>query len=55
MRAFRNVAVHQYFAVECAEVWALATVNVPVLRTQVLDVLHAEYPDVASRVKGSAG
>ena len=47
--AFRNVAVHEYFAVEWPTVWPVATREVPTLREQVLDVLRAEFPDVARR------
>ncbi len=45
--AFRNVAVHEYFAVEWPAVWPVATREVPALREQVLTVLRAEFPDIA--------
>jgi len=40
--AFRNIAVHAYFAVQWDIVWATATDDVPVLRRQVLEILQAE-------------
>lgn len=44
-RAFRNFAVHQYFAIEWGIVWSTATVNVSELRQQIEAVLAAEFPD----------
>jgi uncharacterized protein with HEPN domain len=41
--AFRNIAVHAYFAVQWEIVWATATDDVPVLRRQVLEILQAEH------------
>lgn len=49
--AFRNVAVHEYFAVEWPTVWPVATVEVPDLREKVFGVLRDEFPDVAERVR----
>lgn len=43
----RNVAVHEYFAVEWPTVWHIARQDLPALRAQVFAVLAAEYPDVA--------
>lgn len=43
--AFRNIAVHAYFAVQWDIVWATATDDVPVLRRQVLEMLQAENLD----------
>ena len=40
--AFRNIAVHAYFAVQWDIVWATATDEVPGLRRQVLEILQAE-------------
>ena len=40
--AFRNIAVHAYFAVQWDIVWATATDDVPVLRRQVLEILQTE-------------
>lgn len=51
--AFRNVAVHEYFAIEWPTVWPVATREVPELRAQVLDVLRAEFPEVARRYEES--
>ena len=51
MRAFRNIAVHQYFAVEWPAVLAIARDDVPVVEKQALDVLRAEAPDVADRLE----
>ncbi len=43
--AFRNIAVHAYFAVQWSIVWTTATQDVPALRQQVARILAAEYPD----------
>jgi uncharacterized protein with HEPN domain len=43
--AFRNIAVHAYFAVQWEIVWATATDDVPVLRRQVMEILQAETPE----------
>jgi uncharacterized protein with HEPN domain len=40
--AFRNIAVHAYFAVQWDIVWATATDDVPVLRRQVVEILQTE-------------
>ena len=40
--AFRNIAVHAYFAVQWDIVWATAAEDVPVLRRQILEILQAE-------------
>jgi uncharacterized protein with HEPN domain len=40
--AFRNIAVHAYFAVQWDIVWATATDDVPVLRRQVIEILQRE-------------
>lgn len=40
--AFRNIAVHAYFAVQWDIVWATAIDDVPMLRRQVLEILHAQ-------------
>jgi uncharacterized protein with HEPN domain len=42
--AFRNLAVHDYFAVEWPLVWAIATRDVPALGRQVRALLEADYP-----------
>jgi uncharacterized protein with HEPN domain len=43
--AFRNIAVHAYFAVQWNIVWATVIDDVPVLRRQVLEILQAENLD----------
>jgi len=43
--AFRNIAVHAYFAVQWDIVWATAHDDVPVLRTQILKILQTEIPE----------
>jgi len=40
---FRNIAVHQYFAVKWHIVWVTATEDVPELRRQVAQILADEY------------
>lgn len=47
MRGFRNVAVHEYFRLEMLLVRGVAEDEVPALHGLVLDVLRAEFPDVA--------
>jgi len=43
-RAFRNVAIHQYFGIDWRIVWATATVNISDLRPQIAAILDAEFP-----------
>jgi uncharacterized protein with HEPN domain len=43
--AFRNIAVHEYFAVEWPIVWVAATEDTPSLRDQIATILAAEFPD----------
>jgi uncharacterized protein with HEPN domain len=40
--AFRNIAVHAYFAVQWDIVWATAHDDVPALRSQVRKILQSE-------------
>jgi uncharacterized protein with HEPN domain len=40
---FRNIAVHEYFAVNWSIVWVTATEDVPFLRDQVAHILTKEY------------
>lgn len=47
--AFRNMAVHEYFGVEWANVWHIAHEDLPALREQVLAVLRSEFPQVADQ------
>jgi uncharacterized protein with HEPN domain len=42
--AFPNLAVHDYFAVEWALVWAIARADVPRLGKQLRAILAADYP-----------
>ena len=42
--AFRNLAVHDYFAVEWPLVWAIASREVAGLRRQVREILAADHP-----------
>ena len=49
MRAFRNVAVHEYFAIEWSWVRLIAVDEVPALADQALAVLRAECPDLAKQ------
>lgn len=48
--AFRNLAVHDYFAVEWPLVWAIASRDVPVLHRQVEAILASDYPLVLAIV-----
>jgi uncharacterized protein with HEPN domain len=43
---FRNIAVHAYFAVEWRTVWIAATQDVPILRTQIAEILQREFPSI---------
>ena len=40
---FRNIAIHEYFAVDWSIVWTTATKDVPELRQQVADILDREF------------
>ena len=42
---FRNIAVHEYFAVSWSIVWVTATQEVPELRHKVAGILTEEYED----------
>ena len=44
MGDFRNLAVHDYFAVEWPLVWAIARQDVPRLLDQVIGILGRDYP-----------
>ncbi len=50
--AFRNIAVHAYFAVSWKIVWVTATRNVPELAQRATAILAAEYPAAASSDAG---
>ena len=43
--SFRNIAVHEYFAVDWSIVWTAATKNAPELRELILKVLEFEFPE----------
>lgn len=47
--AFRNIAVHAYFAVDWSIVWVTATQDAPALRAKVAAILEEEYPDLRDR------
>ena len=49
MIGFRNVVVHECFAVEWAIVWRVATEDLPVLRPKVADMLQKEFPQAWQR------
>jgi uncharacterized protein with HEPN domain len=40
---FRNIAVHEYFAVSWPIVWVTATQDVPSLRADVVAILEDEF------------
>jgi uncharacterized protein with HEPN domain len=42
---FRNIAVHEYFAVNWSTVWVAATQDAPDLRHKVARILAEEYTD----------
>ena len=42
IKGLRNVVVHNYFGIDWAEVWSAASADVPVLRSQLLEILR-EY------------
>jgi uncharacterized protein with HEPN domain len=41
---FRNIVVHEYFAVRWPTVWATASKEVPELKSRVAEILAREYP-----------
>jgi uncharacterized protein with HEPN domain len=42
---FRNIAVHEYFAVNWSIVWVATTQDAPDLRRRVAKILREEYAD----------
>ena len=42
---FRNIVVHEYFAVDWPIVWVTATQDVPDMRRQIAAILAQEFPD----------
>ena len=45
IKGFRNIIVHNYFGIDWEEVWRSATVRVPVLRSQVAEIVREEFPE----------
>ena len=43
--AFRNIAVHEYFAIRWDIAWVAATEEVPILKEQVEKILKAEFQE----------
>ena len=43
--AFRNIAVHEYFAIQWHTIWVTATEEVPFLQEQIEQILREEFPD----------
>lgn len=43
--AFRNIAVHEYFAIRWDITWVTATEEVPVLKEQIEKILREEFQD----------
>jgi uncharacterized protein with HEPN domain len=42
---FRNIAVHEYFAIRWDIAWVAATEEVPVLKEQIEKILQEEFQD----------
>ena len=42
---FRNIAIHAYFSVNWSIVWVAATTDASALRTRILQILAAEFPN----------
>jgi uncharacterized protein with HEPN domain len=42
--AFRNIAVHAYFAVDWSLVWAAATEDAPALQRRIAEIVAEEFP-----------
>jgi uncharacterized protein with HEPN domain len=42
---FRNIAVHEYFAIRLDIAWVAATEEVPTLKEQVAQILQQEFQD----------
>ncbi|MDX2033372.1 MAG: HepT-like ribonuclease domain-containing protein [Blastocatellia bacterium] len=42
---FRNIAVHEYFAVDWKIVWVGATKEAPILGAQINEILKKEFPE----------
>ena len=44
---FRHRVVHDYFGLDLAAVWHIATVELPLLRDQAIGIIAVEYPEDA--------
>lgn len=51
----RNVLAHQYFQVDWARIWEVATADVPKLREQMESILRAEFPLAAEALDRKNG
>jgi len=40
MRGMRNFVTHQYFGVELDEIWATITNDIPILKTQIQNIIR---------------
>jgi uncharacterized protein with HEPN domain len=40
IKGLRNVVVHNYFGIDWAEVWSAASTDVPVLQSQLIEILR---------------
>lgn len=45
--SFRNIAIHEYFAVDWSIVWLTATEDAPDLQEAVIAILESEFQDSA--------
>lgn len=45
IKGFRNIIVHHYFGIDWEEVWRSATVRVPLLRSQIVEIRSEEFPE----------
>lgn len=45
LSGFRNIAIHEYFAVDWKIVWVAATKETPELRAQIEEILKKEFPE----------
>ena len=43
--AFRNIAIHEYFAIRWDIAWTAATEEVPVLKEQIKKILREEFTE----------
>jgi uncharacterized protein with HEPN domain len=40
IKGLRNIVVHNYFGIDWAEVWNAASADVPVLRSQLIEIFR---------------